>query len=125
MTSKTVTVIVTVLSVLGLIGYDLGVTSNGVQGDSISAVVLETSYSWWSIPFSCGMIGAHLFAPRQKSIIGLRSTTMLPIAAGSMLALNLASTMLWGGSEWLPGVAAVLGAAFGRYCWPNLGNKGE
>lgn len=110
---------------LVLIGWDLVVFRNEIQGDTISALMWEAGRRWWSLPFMLGMVMGHLFWPRRESVIEVPS---LPLLAGTTLTVllaNTASLWLWGWHDAASPLAFAAGFIHGHLTWPNLGKDGE
>jgi hypothetical protein len=63
---KNVTIIILVVTVFGLIGWDIYAMIYGGHETTISSVVVNSSYTFPAIPFAAGFLMGHLFW-RMKS----------------------------------------------------------
>ena len=66
MTTKTVTVLLLLVAVVILGGWDVVVAANARPGDTISEIVLEASLRRPIIPFVVGVVCGHLFWPQER-----------------------------------------------------------
>lgn len=108
-----------------LIGWDLAVFRNEVQGDTISALLWEGARRWWGLAFMMGMLMGHLFWPRMSSLIKISPLQLLGGTLGGVLLLNAASLLLLGQHDMASPLAFAAGFMYGHLTWPNLGKDGE
>jgi hypothetical protein len=64
--TKTVTVLLIVLTILTLGVWDVYAVANETPGDTISEIVLKASLRRPIIPFIIGVVCGHLFWPQER-----------------------------------------------------------
>ena len=110
----TVAVIAAVLAVL--IGWDIYVAVNDVGGDTISEIVLNTSYSHPSIPLALGIIVGHLVWPRERPLFWRKPWTALLAGAVAVVLFVLESWFSW---RIVPLAPLLPGILLGHWLWPQ------
>ena len=63
MTPRKLTIILILVAIVTLGGWDIYVASNEASGDTISEIILEASLRRPIIPFVFGIVCGHLFWP--------------------------------------------------------------
>lgn len=114
-------IVLIVITVVVLSLIDVVLVTNGVQGDSISALMAEGGMRVGAIPHAFGILAGHFFVPHRRRLPKWLTWTIIPIA---LLLMTIGGWAI-GSPAWWSTVALVTGIAVGGIAWPNLGKDGE
>jgi len=62
---KIVTIVIMLVFLVGLVGWDIYVVTNGSPGATISEIMLVAAKLNPIIPFALGIVAGHLFWPQR------------------------------------------------------------
>lgn len=115
------TIIGMVILLACIIAGDLYLLSNKIQGDTISAIIVEGGRRIAIIPFAIGALAAHLVVKQKRDNVLWEVLGLLPLVGLVLTAINIGFDR----PGWFPPSAFVVGLAAGIAFWPNKGSEGE
>lgn len=124
-TRKT-TIVILLVTIAGLMGWDIFVATNPAQGDTISEVVLSWAMRVALVPLALGTLIGHLFWPRVGGKYHLDVIVLAVILVGTRDVCawvwanptdRFVQTMLH--TMWFPLVPLLCGIPLGHYAWPQ------
>lgn len=110
------TVVLVVVAMAALIGWDIYVATNDVRGDTISEIFLFTASTHPSLVMAFGVLIGHLTWPREDPIFWRKPHTA--ILLGSSICVLLAVEMFVSIMV-LPIAPLLVGIPLGHWLWPQ------
>jgi hypothetical protein len=135
MTTRLVTSIVIIATIVGLIAYDIWVVIEPTPGDTISAIVLNFAIRHPFASFAAGILCGHLFWPMQlhgKNVIPIpfsavpmhwktyATIALIVLICVAVLLLVLDVKGMLGVH---PAIMLALGIPAGHWGWPQMKTK--
>ena len=85
-----VTITIMLLVAIGLSAFDVYLAFNHVKGDTISAIIYETSLQTFLLPYTFGILMGHFFWPSSNALQeSWAKGTCLAMAAASFLLIDI------------------------------------
>ena len=100
-----------------LIGWDIYVAANEVDGDTISEISLATAYSHPSLGLAWGILAGHLAWPREQPLFWRKPWTAF--LAGAMVFV-LFGIEFWFSMRIIPIAPLLPGILLGHWLWPQI-----
>jgi len=119
MNFRPATYAVIVTAIIGLIGFDILPLISEAEGDSISEVVRDVSWSSQMLPAFLGFVGGHLLWHRKGGRYFEWSRKLIPVLLAGTVALDFFV------SDMNPLIVAGVYFVLGHFLWPQDSNKRE
>jgi len=124
-TRKT-TIVILLVAIVGLIGWDVFVATNDVQGDTISEIMLSWATKVALLPLAMGTLMGHLFWPNKGGKYHIDVIVLVVILVG----VRDVCAWVWNAPQdvlvqwvlhalWFPLIPLLAGIPLGHYAWPQ------
>lgn len=130
MTPRRITIILMVVSLVALLGWDIWViaTQEINEGGTISEIVRDWAVDWWIIAYACGVLIGHWFLTNDKiTNAGMKWTApRLGWATVPVLGLDLLCFIAEEERSmyWLP-IPVLYGVLIGYLFWATMPRKSK
>jgi uncharacterized membrane protein len=116
MNTKLITAIIVIVTILGLIAWDIWVVIEPTPGDTVSEIFLGFAYSHPFSSFALGVLCGHLTWPRTfNSNYKWTILAALIINSVAILVLDLSGIL----PRMLPIIPLAVGIPIGHLLWPQ------